>query len=84
MRGTRGGAGVEVWEVECILDERGDDAAKEYLIHWRGWAAEHDPWQSASTILDDTLIGDFKARRDADRLAAEQAARDERYKALRA
>jgi len=68
----------DTWEVECLLDERGIGAAKEYLVRWLGWAAAYDSWLAAAQILDDSLIAAYESARDAERIASEQAARDAR------
>ena len=72
----------DVWEVEAIIAERGDGDAKQYLIRWHGWPPEddkcHDTWEPASSILDISLVHAFETERDAERLAAEKAERDER------
>ena len=65
----------DVWCVDSILDERGDGESKEYLVHWAGWDGSHDSWESQDSILDESVIADFIAARDAAARAAEKAAR---------
>jgi len=73
------------WEMEQIIDQRGDDDEKEYLIRWYGWTADGDTWEPGASVLDRTLVSTFEERlaaeqatREAERVATEQAGREDR------
>lgn len=65
------------WAVEKILDERGEDDEKEYLVRWVGWTSAHDAWLPVDDVSGDLVVA-YHAERDRERLVAEKEERDER------
>ena len=37
--------GIEEYKVEKILNKRKIRRVKKYLVHWKGFTAEHDSWE---------------------------------------
>lgn len=37
-------------QVEALLDRRTRYRRTEYLVHWKGWTAEHDTWEPRKHI----------------------------------
>ena len=69
----------DLWLVEKLLEERGEGAAKEYLVRCtQPWTSDDDSWEPAQSIEDPTLISEFEAERDRERLEAEAEERRER------
>ena len=52
------------FDVDSILKERfigkGKKAATEYLVQWRGYKASRATWETKESILDESLIAQFK------------------------
>jgi len=47
------------WEVEEILDSHWHQRRFQYLIKWKGYGREHNPWESASKVSAPELIVEF-------------------------
>jgi hypothetical protein len=43
------------FEVERILEHRGSNSQREYLIRWKGYDSEHDSWQKAKDVTPDVI-----------------------------
>ena len=52
----------DVYEVERIEKERTYRGVKQYLVRWKGYGASENSWEPAESILDDSLINDFRSR----------------------
>lgn len=53
----------EEWEVERILDvyiKR--DKTREFLIHWKGWRAKYDSWETEENVNCPDLIEEYMAK----------------------
>ena len=65
----------DLWEVEEVVGERGEGEGKEYLVRWAPpWTAADDSWEPAESV-GSSLISEFEAERDRERLDAEAEAR---------
>jgi len=66
--------GVEEYEVESVLAQRGDTRRRQMLVRWKGYGAEHDEWQLRSELMRTApaLVADYDARqRDGQHHAAQ-------------
>ena len=48
------------WYEAKVVDERGEGAAREYLVHYNGWKARYDEWvgvgnEELTNLLGETL-----------------------------
>lgn len=55
------------YEVEKILDHRGPAAAREYLVHWKGYHSNQDSWEPAANFDSPLLIQQYFQRLQAGR-----------------
>ena len=51
------------YEVEAVLDHRGQAPDYEYLVRWRGFNAEHDEWVSPAAFNDHRVVAEYWSRR---------------------
>ncbi len=42
----------DVFEVEAILDHRGEGDNREYKVHWKGYSSDEDTWEPVSNLFD--------------------------------
>ena len=42
----------DVFEVESIVDHRGEGENREYKVHWKGYSSEEDTWEPVSNLFD--------------------------------
>jgi hypothetical protein len=59
----------DIYEVENILDHRGEPQHFEYRVKWRGYPIDEASWEPAHSFLDTQCIRDYWKRVD-DRAAA--------------
>lgn len=48
-----------LFEVEKILEHRGEPGAYEYLVKWKGYGADDNSWEPASSFLDTKCIQQY-------------------------
>ena len=55
--------------VEKILDRRGAESNREYLIKWKGWSSKFNGWEPQAHLMRHCMeeVAAFDASRDADR-----------------
>ena len=41
-----------VWEVDGIVDHRGEGDNREYKVHWKGYSSDEDTWEPISNLFD--------------------------------
>jgi transposase InsO family protein len=41
-----------VWEVDRIVDHRGEGDNREYKVHWKGYSSDEDTWEPISNLFD--------------------------------
>lgn len=46
--------GTMLWEIERLLDERGEGAKRQYLVRWKGFGPEHDTWEPRKQLMLDS------------------------------
>ncbi len=52
----------EVFEVECILDERVGDDGKEFFVKWKGWSIADASWVDEESFVNcDALMQQWRA-----------------------
>ena len=51
------------YEVEAVLDHRGDGQKREYLVHWKGYSKTEDTWEPIQNFQDISVINDYWKRR---------------------
>lgn len=49
----------EVFEVNTILDHRGEPGTYEYLVSWKNYDSSHNTWEPSTNFLDDTVIRNY-------------------------
>jgi hypothetical protein len=42
----------DVFEVESIVDHRGEGDNREYKVHWKGYSSDEDTWEPVSHLFD--------------------------------
>ena len=42
----------DVFEVEAIVDHRGEGDNREYKVHWKGYPSDEDTWEPVSNLFD--------------------------------
>jgi hypothetical protein len=47
------------YEVESVVNHRGDPGQYEYLVQWKNYNDEHNSWEPAVNFLDDKCIQDY-------------------------
>jgi hypothetical protein len=52
-------ASQEVYEVDHIVDHRGDPGHYEFLTRWKGYAADDDTWVLQADFQDDAIIREY-------------------------
>jgi hypothetical protein len=50
------------WELERIINDRGEGEEKEYLVVWKGWDGEH--WLSAKNFDSKEIIREYHKRKE--------------------
>lgn len=48
-----------IYEIEQILDHRGEPGQYEYLVKWKNYDASQNTWEKASNFLDDACIRNY-------------------------
>jgi len=57
--------GVEEWEVEKILNKKKIRGVEKYLVHWKGFMAEHDTWERREDLGNvKEVLEEFEERVD--------------------
>lgn len=51
------------WNIDSLLDHRGAEGSREYLVRWEGYGQEHDSWTPEANFLDHKCIEDYWAKR---------------------
>ena len=41
-----------VWEVDRIVNHRGEGDNREYKVHWKGYSCDEDTWEPVSNLFD--------------------------------
>ena len=55
--------GIEEWEVEKILNKRKIRGVEKYLVHWKGFTAEHNSWEKREDLENaKVVLEDFEGR----------------------
>ena len=70
-------AGEEVYEVDKILDHRGRQGDRSYLVRWKNFSEEYDSWEPAGNFEDLAVITGYwrtvgAGKRDAEELGTER------------
>ena len=47
------------FEVEKVLDHKGKEGARHYLVKWKGFAQEHNSWEPVANFDDLSVIADY-------------------------
>jgi transposase InsO family protein len=42
----------DVFEVDAIVDHRGEGDNREYKVHWKGYSSDEDTWEPVSNLFD--------------------------------
>lgn len=42
----------DVYEVDSIVNHRGEGENREYRVHWKGYSSDEDTWEPASSLFD--------------------------------
>lgn len=50
----------QVYEVECLLDERMVRKKQQYLVRWKGYDASHDSWVKESDLNCPSILKKYK------------------------
>ena len=53
----------ESYEIEAILDHRGEPQNREYLVRWKGFDITHDSWEPVENFNDHVVIDVYWKRR---------------------
>ncbi|KAJ8651355.1 hypothetical protein O0I10_013135 [Lichtheimia ornata] len=53
----------DLYEVQAIIDHRGDEGHREYLVRWKGYTPEDDTWQLPEDFTDPDFIQQYWKRR---------------------
>jgi transposase InsO family protein len=71
--------GDKLYEVECILAQRGTRNRREMLVRWKGYGAEDDQWRPRGELTQQApaLVAEFDALQQGGSLAAAQTALDQ-------
>lgn len=52
-------ANKPIYEVDSVMDHRGESGHYEYLVHWKNYGEEDDSWEPAANFLDNKVIQDY-------------------------
>jgi hypothetical protein len=50
------------YEVEAILDHRGEEQKREYLVKWKGFDKKHNTWEPVGHFNDHAVIDKYWKR----------------------
>ena len=48
-----------VWEVDKIVDHRGEGDNREYKVHWKGYSSDENTWEPVSNLFDAECINKY-------------------------
>ena len=48
------------YQVSRLIDSRGYDQNREFLVEWEGYGLEENSWEPLANILDPTLIENYE------------------------
>jgi len=59
--------GAKEWKVEKILNKKKIRGVEKYLVHWKGFTAEHDTWERRQDLGNaKEVLQEFEERVDAE------------------
>jgi len=59
--------GVKEWKIEKILNKRKIRGVEKYLVHWKGFTAEHNTWKRREDLGNvKEVLEEFEERMDAE------------------
>jgi hypothetical protein len=56
------------YEVEAILNHRGEDSNRQYLVKWKGYDTAHNSWEPVGNFDDVAVIDKYWQRKEERRM----------------